>query len=96
MPAVCNVGSVDSGHGGFSAGTVVTGDALFTVNAIPISKSNDISVIHIKPDNPPHAGVLIGSSLLTVNGVSVALVGDPLSCGAVVVSGQNLFTIDKG
>lgn len=94
MPAVCNVGSVDSGHDGFSPGVVITGDALFTVNGIPISKSNDISAIHIKPDNPPHVGVLEGSSALTIGGVPVALVGDSLSCGAVVVSGQPLFTID--
>lgn len=94
MPAVCNVGSVDSGHAGFSPGTVVTGDPLLTINGVPVSKSNDISVIHIKPDNPPHVGMVIGTSPLTINGVPVALVGDPVSCGAVITSGQNLFTIN--
>lgn len=94
MPAVCQVGSVDSGHDGFSPGTIVTGDPLFTVNGVSLSKTSDISVIHVKPDTPPHVGVNIGSALLTVNGIPLALVGDPLACGAVIVSGQGLFTID--
>lgn len=94
MPALCNVGSVDSGHDGFSAGTVVTGEALFTVNGVPLSGTGDISVIHVKPDTPPHVGIVVGSSLLTVNGKKLALVGDALACGAAVASGQDLFTID--
>ncbi|TOP83544.1 PAAR domain-containing protein [Vibrio parahaemolyticus] len=94
MPAVCQVGSVDSGHDGFSPGSVVTGEPLFTVNGVPLSKTSDISVMHVKPDNPPHVGVIVGSSLLTVNEVPLALVGDPMACGTVVVSGQDLFTID--
>jgi uncharacterized Zn-binding protein involved in type VI secretion len=85
---------VDSGHDGFSPGVVVTGEPLFTVNGTPLSKTSDISVMHTKPDNPPHVGVNVGSALLTVNGVAMALVGDPMACGAVIVSGQDLFTID--
>ncbi len=94
MPAVCNVGSVDSGHDGFSSGSVVTGEGLFTVNGIPISGDNDLSVIHVKPDTPPHVGLVLGSTRFEVNGKKIAVIGDALACGAVIASGQELFTID--
>ncbi|MCR9306489.1 PAAR domain-containing protein [Vibrio diabolicus] len=94
MPAVGVVGSVDSGHGGFSPGVFVTGRPLLTVNGINVLGTGDISVMHVKPDNPPHVGVITGSSKLTVNGVPVAVVGDALGCGATLVNGNDLLTID--
>ncbi len=94
MPAACKVGSADSGHDGFSSGVVVTGQAPLTVNGQPLSGTGDMSVMHIKPDNPPHVGIIIGSSKLTVNGVPIATVGDVTGCGAAIVSGEPLFTID--
>ncbi len=94
MPAACKVGSVDSGHDGFSSGVIVTGQALLTVNGSPLSGTGDMSVIHKKPKTPPHVGIVIGSSKLTVNGIPIATLGDITGCGAAIVSGEPLFTID--
>jgi uncharacterized Zn-binding protein involved in type VI secretion len=93
MPAICTVGSVDSGHDGFSAGVVVNGLGGLTINGKQAAGTGNISSIHIKPDTPPHLGVVIGTSKLTVNGVPVAMVGSPLGCGAVIVSGESLMQI---
>lgn len=94
MPAVCCVGSVDSGHGPFSPAAVVNGNPLFTINGIAITGTGGISVIHAAPNVPPHVGSILGTSLLTVNGINVAVVGDVTACGAVVVSGMGLMTIN--
>lgn len=53
--------------------------------------SGDAFDMHAKPDSPPHGGTAIGSSKLTINGKPAVLVGDPVSCGSVVVNGQPLF-----
>ncbi|CAH0543019.1 PAAR domain-containing protein [Vibrio marisflavi] len=94
MPAVCVVGSADSGHDGFCSGVVSTGQPGLTVNGVPVAGNGDMSMIHIKPDTPPHVGVIVANSLLTVNGVPIAKVGDVTACGAAIVSGNSLFTIE--
>lgn len=93
MPAVAIIGSVDSGHGGFSPATVVSGQPLMTVNGTPVAGTGNMTIIHAKPDTPPHPGVVMGTSKVTVNGVVIAMVGSPTACGAVVVSGNGLMNI---
>ncbi len=63
------------------------------VNGSPVAGSGNLTTPHVHPNSPPHVGVLIGTSKLMVNGTPIAMVGDPTSCGAVIVSGDATMNI---
>lgn len=93
MPAIAIQGSLCSGHDGFPPRPSVSGQPLFTVNGTPVMASGDAFDFHVKPKNPPHGGVAVGSSKLTINNNPAVMIGDPVSCGSVVVTGQSLLNI---
>jgi uncharacterized Zn-binding protein involved in type VI secretion len=69
------------------------GAPLFTVNGVAVHCEGMAWTTHSKPDNPPHGGTGIGSCNMTVNGAKVCLIGDPVSCGSVIVTGDDTFQI---
>jgi uncharacterized Zn-binding protein involved in type VI secretion len=71
----------------------VEGQPLFTVNGTPVHCDGMLWAFHVKPDNPPHTGVGIGSKNFTINGAPVCVVGDNVSCGSVIVTGNGAFQI---
>ncbi|WP_371929455.1 PAAR domain-containing protein [Photobacterium sp. CCB-ST2H9] len=93
MQPIAILSSICSGHDGFPPRPSVTGVPLFTVNGFPVMATGGIFIPHVKPDNPPHPGIAIGSSKLTINGQPAVMVGDVISCGSVVATGQPLMTI---
>ncbi|MGX9459454.1 PAAR domain-containing protein (plasmid) [Photobacterium damselae subsp. damselae] len=92
MPSIAIKGSICSGHDGFPPRPSIEGQELFTVNGIPVMATGDAFALHVKPDNPPHGGTAIGSSHLTINGKKAALVGDAVSCGSTIATGEPLLT----
>lgn len=93
MKAIAVQGSICSGHDGFAPRPSVSGQSLFMVNGKPAMATGDAFDLHDKPNNPPHAGSVIGSTNLTINGKQVAVVGDPVSCGSTVANGDSTFNI---
>lgn len=93
MPSIAIQGSICSGHDGFPPRPSAGGQPTFTVNGVPVMASGDPFAPHVKPQNPPHGGTAIGGSKLTINGIPAAMKGDPVSCGSVIVTGQDLMQI---
>ncbi|WP_318491921.1 PAAR domain-containing protein [Photobacterium leiognathi] len=93
MVDVAIQGSVCTGHDGFAPRPSAGGQSLFKVNGIPVMATGDPFPPHDKPNNPPHPGTAIGSSKVTVNGLTVAMVGDAVSCGSAIATGQPLMQV---
>lgn len=93
MPGVAIMGSICSGHGGFHPRPSIEGTPPFTVNGTPIMTDSNAFAPHVAPNQPPHTGVAMGSSKLTVNGKKAVMIGDTVSCGSSIVTGQNLMIL---
>lgn len=93
MAGVAIEGSLCSGHDGYPSRNSIEGDASFTVNGVAVHCDGMNWAMHSKPDNPPHGGVGIGSQPFTINGAPVCIVGDAVSCGSVIISGDDSFQI---
>lgn len=94
MAEIAIEGSLCSGHDGFPPRPSVQGQPLFKVNGVAVHCDGMVWAEHSKPDNPPHGGVGIGSKNFTINGAKVCVVGDVVSCGSVIISGDGTFQIE--
>lgn len=93
MPGVAILGSMGSGHDGFVPRASIEGEPLFTVNGIPVMVNGNMFPPHVRPNSTPHAGLAIGTSKFTINKKPIVMIGDPISCGSVIVTGQELFQV---
>ncbi|MEC6832968.1 PAAR domain-containing protein [Photobacterium toruni] len=93
MPKIAILGSMGSGHGAWPPRPSVSGQGCFTINGIPVMVTGDAFAEHAAPNSPPHGATVTGTSHMTINGKTVAMVGDPISCGSKVATGQSLFTL---
>lgn len=93
MAGVATEDSICSGHDGFPPRKAVEGDASFLINGVPVHLDGMVWADHSKPDNPPHSGVGVGGRSFFVNGRSVCLIGDSVSCGSTIVTGDESFNI---
>ncbi|OKP01553.1 PAAR domain-containing protein [Xenorhabdus eapokensis] len=95
MSAVGIQGSVCSGHGGFPPRPSAEGEPLLKVNGIPVLVAGNLFPDHIDIYSyAKHSGVAISTRpWFTVNGKPICCVGDPVSCGSVVVSGNPFFQV---
>lgn len=86
-------GSICSGHEGFYPRPAVAGEPFFTVNAIPALVDGMPFDKH-SDKNSTHDGVALSSRpWFTINGLGVVCIGDPVSCGSVVATGDPLVLI---
>ncbi|MEG5932559.1 PAAR domain-containing protein [Enterobacter hormaechei] len=93
MPAIAVKGSVGSGHGSFPPRASVMGDPLVTINGVPVQVQGDVFPTHTD-GHTAHPGTAIsGHAYITVNGKGVCAVGDAISCGSVIVSGDATVTV---
>lgn len=94
MAAIATTESICSGHDGFPPRQAVSGESGFRVNGIPVLVDGSPFNTHAKPKSPPHGGVAVGTkSSFKINGNTVALVGDPVSCGSTIVTGDDGFNV---
>ncbi|MFM5095016.1 PAAR domain-containing protein [Aeromonas rivipollensis] len=93
MAGIATQESICSGHDGFHPRMAAEGAPLFTVNGVAVHCEGMAWTMHDKPDNPPHGGTGIGSCSMDINGAKVCLIGDPVSCGSVIVTGDDTFQI---
>jgi len=93
MSAIGFKGSLCSGHGSFSPRPSVEGDDFFTVNGIPVMTDGAIYPNHTDGDST-HSGTAISTRpWFTINGKGVVCEGDPVSCGSIVIVGDNFFEV---
>lgn len=93
MAGIALEGSICSGHDGFPPRPSIEGQPLFTVNGVAVHCDGMNWAMHTKPDNPPHGGIGIGSVPFTINGDKVCIIDDAVSCGSVIVTGDETFQI---
>lgn len=93
MAQIAIKGSVGSGHGKFPPRASVTGEPLMTINGVPVQVQGDVFPAHTD-GHTAHPGTAVSTrSWFTVNGKGVCCVGDPISCGSVIVTGNALVEV---
>lgn len=93
MAGVALEGSLCSGHDGYPPRPSIEGDASFTVNGVAVHCDGMSWAMHTKPNSSPHSGTGTGSEPFMVNGAPICIIGDPVSCGSVIVTGDDSFQI---
>lgn len=93
MPAIARLGDGLSGHDCYPPHSLNSASDNVFVNGVGVCKFGDISTEHACPDTLPHSGnISSGSTSVFVNGQPAGRIGDPISCGSVIISGSgNVF-----
>lgn len=93
MANIAIKGSMGSGHGDFPPRASVMGEPLMKVNGVPVQVQGDIFPPH-SDGKTAHPGNAISSRpWFTVSGKPVCCVGDAISCGSSIVTGDGLVRI---
>jgi uncharacterized Zn-binding protein involved in type VI secretion len=93
MTAAAILGSIGTGHDGFVPRPAVEGQPKFLIFGVPIHCDGDDWDLHTKPGSTPHGGKGVGSSKFIVFGDAACMVGDDVSCGSKIATGQDKFQI---
>jgi uncharacterized Zn-binding protein involved in type VI secretion len=96
MPAVARQGDIDdSDSGGDITGSTV---ASVLINGMPAAVVGSLVSPHAPwgSPHPPHeaATIAAGSNTILVDGMALARVGDPLSCGHSILTGSDDVVAD--
>lgn len=90
---IATANSICTGHGAFPPRGVSSGTSTgMTVNGVPVLLSGGVFVSHTDGSSS-HTGVVTGSGSISINGVPVAKIGDPISCGSSVATGDSGVTM---
>jgi uncharacterized Zn-binding protein involved in type VI secretion len=93
MSSVATKNSICSGHGGYPARPPVESEPLLKINGIDVLVDGNQYAQH-SDGNSTHGGQAITTrAWFTINGKGVVCVGDPVSCGSTVASGDALVQI---
>ncbi|HCZ5289096.1 TPA: alanine racemase [Salmonella enterica subsp. enterica serovar Saintpaul str. CFSAN004154] len=93
MSAIATKNSVGTGHGGFPARPPIEGEPLLKINGIDALVDGNQYAQH-SDGNSTHGGQAISTRpWFTVNGKGIVCVGDPISCGSTVATGDSLVQI---
>lgn len=88
MASIATKDSICSGHGGFPSGPPVESEPLLKVNGVEVLVDGKQYAQHTD-GNSTHGGQAISTvAWFTVNGKGIVCVGDPVSCGSTVASGD--------
>lgn len=88
MPSVTRKGDLNSGHGGFSPSSLISGSPTVYINNLPCGRKSDSYSSH-SDGNSTHSGSVSGGSpTVFVEGLPIARVGDSVSCGGTVAQGS--------
>lgn len=96
MAAVTRIGDLCTGHDIFPPRALISGSIDYIVCGKGAGRVGDILVTHIAvpPILPPHDGAIsAGQPSFLVNGLPIARVGDPVSCGSFMASGCESFLV---
>lgn len=92
MPGVARLGDICSGHGCWPPRPNDQASLNVYVNSINTHRESDHWVIHCCDDDCHDGALSRGSSTVFINGLPIARIGDPVSCGSSVAQGSsNVF-----
>ena len=96
MAEVSILGSTCTGHGDWPPRANAEGEPLHTINGVPVHCQGHKWLPHASlSSSETHDGVTTsGASRHTINGTPLACVGDSISCGSKIATGQGLHTVD--
>ena len=83
--------SVSQGHGGFPPTPSAGGDSFMTIDGHPMILVGQEFLPHTSGKNTHTPVVTGGSAILTEEGIAVAMVGSPLSCGDQIASSATTY-----
>ena len=89
MSGIAHIGSMSTGHGGFSPRPILTGSTNCFVNGVGISRVSDIWQQHCDDTSCHVCNQATGSSSVFVNGLPLAKIGNSTGCGDNIASGSN-------
>ena len=101
MPKIALKGDPATNHGPFHPSPSVPQPPLPTspvlINGqVPLLEGDPILPL-VAPNTPPHPrAVKKGSPTVTINGIPVARLDDPVDCGGKIMSVSSNVTIDEG
>lgn len=93
MAAIAIKSSVCSGHGNFPARPPVQSESLLTVNGVPVLVDGDLFAAHTDGNSTHDGSATSSRPWFTVNGKAIVCVGDALTCGSTVASGDSLVNV---
>lgn len=93
MPGAHLLGMICTGHSCFPPRPNLMGSPNVFVNGTPWHRQTDMWGPHSCPDVSPHTAALaLGSTTVFANGLGVARMGDPVSCGSfALLCSTNVF-----
>jgi uncharacterized Zn-binding protein involved in type VI secretion len=89
MPGVARLGDICSGHGCWPSRPNDQASPDVYVNSINTHRESDHWIIHCCDDDCHDGALSRGSSTVFINGLPVARIGDPVSCGSSVAQGSS-------
>ncbi len=89
MPGVARLGDICSGHGCWPPRPNDQASPDVYVNSINTHRESDHWIIHCCDDDCHDGALSRGSSTVFINGLPVARIGDPVSCGSSVAQGSS-------
>jgi len=93
MAAIGTIQSMDTGHGSFPPRKVSEDVPWFTVNGQPAIVEGDLFPLH-SDGHSAHTGKAVTTrGWFSIGGKGVVCVGDPVSCGGTVATGDNSLQI---
>lgn len=94
MPLIACVTDIDTGHDGYPPRPIIAGESGFTINGLDIAVVGSPLDHHNKPKGVNHnATVVSGNPRYTIHGKPIARIGDSVSCGGTIATGQSNYNI---
>lgn len=93
MSATGTIQSICSGHGGFPPRQAAEAEPFMTINGQPVLVDGNLFPDH-SDGKSSHSGAAVSTRpWFTVQGKAIACVGDPVSCGSVVATGDDFMQV---
>lgn len=89
MPEVALLGCLCSGHGCYPPRPNITASPNVYIEGIAVHRQSDMWASHCCDSNCHGGTTVSGSSKVYINGLQVARIGDPVSCGSVIAEGSS-------
>lgn len=97
MPYIVLLGDHDSGHGCWPSRANDTANDFVFIEGVPIHCEGDHWLPHtcVNPPFPTHDGIAIAAlnDYVRIDGKAMCVIGDPVSCGSVMVEGNTFVSI---
>lgn len=89
MSGIAHIGSMSTGHDGYTPRPLISGSPSVFVNGVAISRVSDAWQEHCDNTSCHMCNQAVGSSTVFINGIALARVGDSTGCGDQISDGSN-------